>query len=304
MKGKMVLGLAFLMGLVAALAAGCVGGLGKASVAQAAVAQSEVPRVSQPQLPEGDLAAAAAGNSDFAFNLYGALRQQEGNLFFSPYSVSLALAMAYAGARGETEEQIGKTLHYILPQDRLHPAFNALDQQLASRGADAKGQDGKGFRLELANSAWGQSGYKFLPQYLETLAANYGAGLRLLDFARSPEPARLTINEWVEDRTEGKIPDLLPQGVIDPLTRLVLANAVYFNAAWKYPFEKASTQSRPFTLLDGRRIDAPMMSQTRSLPYARGEGYQAVGSCHTMVVSYLWCCCCPTPGPSSSSMAP
>lgn len=271
MKGKGVLGLALLVGLVAMLAAGCAGELGKAPVAQAAV-----PRIDRPQLPEGDLAALAPGNSAFAFDLYGALRGREGNLFYSPYSVSLALAMAYAGARGETEAQMASTLHYSLPQDRLHPAFNALDQQLASRGSGAKGQDGNGFRLKLANSIWGQSGYQFMPQYLETLARNYGAGLRLADFAKSPEPARLTINDWVEDQTEGKIPDLLPQGVIDPLTRLVLANAVYFNAAWKYPFEKANTQPRPFTLLDGSRVDVPMMSQTKTMPYARGEDYQAV----------------------------
>lgn len=276
MKGKVVVGLALLVGLVATLAAGCAGELGRAPIAQVAVAQAQVPRTDNPELPEGDLAALADGNSAFAFDLYGALRGQEDNLFYSPYSVSLALAMAYAGARGETEVQMAKVLHYTLPQDRLHPAFNTLDQQLASRSSGAKGQDGKGFRLKLANSLWGQSGYKFLPQYLETLTRNYGAGLRLADFAQAPEPARLVINDWVKEQTEGKIPDLLPQGAVDPATRLVLANAVYFNAAWKYPFIKEGTREHPFTLLDGRQIDVPMMTQTKTLAYAQGEGYQAV----------------------------
>lgn len=274
--GGRVLGLALLVALIGVLSAGCGEGLGETPSARAEVAQAPVPRDTAPQLPEGDLATLAAGNSAFASDLYGALRQQEGNLFFSPYSMSTALAMAYAGARGDTEAQIARTLRYALSQDRLHPAFNALDQQLASRGQGARGQDGKGFRLKIANSLWGQSGYQFQTQYLETLARNYGAGLRLADFARTPEPARTTINDWVEEQTEGKIPDLLPQGSVTSLTRLVLANAVYFNAAWRYPFEKAATQPRPFTRLDGSRADVPMMSQVKGLPYARGDGYQAV----------------------------
>ncbi len=273
-RGALKLGL--LAGVLAVLGAGCAGMPGGAPAAQASVAQANVARADPSRVPEADVAALAAGNSAFALDLYGALRAQDGNLFFSPYSVSLALAMTYAGARGDTEAQMAKVLHYTLAQERLHPAFNALDQQLASRGSGAQGQDGKGFRLKLANSIWGQSGYRFLPEYLETLARNYGAGLRLADFARAPEPARLTINDWVKNQTEGKIPELLAQGVIKELTRLVLVNAVYFNAAWKYPFEQASTRPGPFILLDGRRVDVPMMSQTRTLAYARGEGYQAV----------------------------
>lgn len=271
-----ILGLVVLVGLVGVLMVGCTGSVGEAPVAEASVAQAGVPRVSAPEAPESDLAELTAGNSAFAFDLYGELRAQDGNLFYSPYSVSLALAMAYAGARRDTEQQMAKTLHYTLPQERLHPAFNALDQQLASRGSGAKGQDGKGFRLRVANSLWGQTGYQFLPQYLETLASNYGAGLRLADFVQAPEPARLTINDWVKGQTEGKIQNLLPKGVIDHLTRLVLVNAVYFNAAWQHPFEKANTRPGPFTLLDGGRVEVPMMSQTKNLAYARGEGYQAV----------------------------
>ncbi len=269
MKGRGLLGLALLGVLGTLLAAGCTG-----SVAQPAIARAEVQRVGNPEVPQSDLATLADGNSAFAFDLYGALRKQDGNLFYSPYSISLALAMTYAGARGQTEEQMARTLHYTLPQDRLHPAFNALDQQVASRGTGARGQDAKGFRLRLANSLWGQAGYSFLPQYLESLAKDYGAGLRLLDFQKAAEAARITINDWVEEQTEGKIQNLLPQGTVSSLTRLVLVNAIYFNAAWKHPFTAQDT--RPFTLADGRKVDAPTMSQTVTLPYTRGEGYQAV----------------------------
>jgi len=161
--------------------------------------------------------------------------------------------MTYAGARGETERQMADTLLFALPQDRLHPAFNALDLELASRGGAAESKDGEGFRLNIVNAIWGQKGYKFLNEFLDVLAVNYGAGLRLMDFMKAPEESRVTINDWVSDQTEGRIEDLIPQGVIDALTRLVLTNAIYFNAAWLNPFEEEQTQDGPFYLLDGAR---------------------------------------------------
>ncbi len=114
----------------------------------------------------------------------GNLRDEDGNLFYSPYSISMALAMTYAGARGETAAQMAAALHYLLPQDRLHPAFNSLDQALASRGQGATGKDGQGFKLHVVNAIWGQQGFKFLAAYLDTLAENYGAGLRVLDSSK------------------------------------------------------------------------------------------------------------------------
>src|SRR5512136_1594248 len=154
----------------------------------ASIAQSSKPRLTSPNVPPADLADAANGNNAFAFDLYRFLRQekQDGNLFYSPYSISLALAMTYAGARGPTEQQMAQTLHFV-PQARLHPALNRLDLELAQRGKDAKGKDGKGFRLNIANAIWGQQGYRFLPAFLDLLAENYGSGLRLLDFAANPE---------------------------------------------------------------------------------------------------------------------
>ena len=240
------------------------------------VIKSEKPRITSPQAGESDLTALASGNSAFAFDLYQALREEDGNLFYSPYSISLALAMTYAGARDETEKQMANTLHFTLPQDRLHPTFNSLDLELAQRGQGAKGKDEGGFRLNIVNAIWGQKDYHFLATFLDLLAENYGAGLRILNFASAPEESRITINEWVSDQTEDRIKDLLPPGSIDPLTRLVLTNAIYFNVAWQYPFNEDATRDGLFHLLDGGEVTVPMMSQKKSLGYAEGEGYQAV----------------------------
>jgi serpin B len=241
------------------------------------VLQSAKPRVTSPAVSEADMATLVNGNSAFAFDLYQELKGAGGNLFYSPYSISLALAMTYAGARGDTAQQMADTLHFTLSQDRLHPALSSLGIELSKRGEGAKGTDEKGFRLNIVNAIWGQKGYQFLTQFLDLLAENYGAGLRLLDFIGAPEESRITINNWVSDQTEGRIKDLIPPGVIDTLTRLVLTNAIYFNAAWQYPFEKDMTRDGPFYLLNGGEVTVPMMRQTESLGYAEGDGYQAVG---------------------------
>ncbi len=251
---------------------------GLAACAQPAagdVLRSEKPRASA-AANQPDLAALVGGNNAFAFDLYQALKGSPGNIFYSPYSISLALAMTYAGARDSTEKQMADTLHFTLPQGRLHPSFNSLDQELAGRGQGAKGKDGKGFRLNIVNALWGQKGYPFLAPYLDLLAEDYGAGLRTLDFRGAPDASRLTINSWVEDQTEQRIKDLIPPGAIDPLTRLVLTNAIYFNAAWANNFQKNATQPADFHLADGSTIKTPAMHQTERLGYAAGDGFQAV----------------------------
>lgn len=240
------------------------------------IIRSEKQRVTSPDVNEADLETLVTGNSAFAFDLYQTLREEDGNLFYSPYSISLALAMTYAGARGETAQQMADTLHFVLYQDSLHPAFNGLDIELSQRGEGAKGKNGEGFRLNIVNAIWGQDGYQFLSEFLGVLAENYGAGLRTLDFANAPEESRITINNWVSDQTEDRIEDLIPQGLIDALTRLVLTNAIYFNAAWQHPFSEDITEDGPFYLLDGGEVTVPMMRQTESFSYAEGDEYQAV----------------------------
>jgi serpin B len=238
--------------------------------------KSDKERITSPDVSTSEQALLVDGNSAFAFELYQALREQEGNLFYSPHSISVALAMTYAGARGDTAEEMAATLHFMLEQDRLHPAFNWLDAELASRGEGAQGKDGEGFRLNIVNAIWGQKGYEFLTEFLDVLAENYGAGLRILDFINQTEESRLAINDWVSDQTEGRIKDLIPQGVINVATCLVLTNAIYFNAAWKYPFDEKMTANGPFYLLNGEQITVPMMRQTEAFGYTDGEGYQAV----------------------------
>jgi len=269
MKSKLSI-LGYVLILSTLILSGCGNG--------AEIARSAKQRVTSPDVAGPDLADLVGGNSAFAFDLYQVLREDEenDNLFYSPHSISLALAMTYAGARGETEQQMAETLHFTLSQDHLHPTFNGLDLALARRGEGAEGKDREGFRLNVVNATWGQEGYEFLPEFLDTLAENYGAGLRLLDFVNAPEEARITINDWVTDQTEGRIEDLIPQGVIDELTRLVLTNAIYFNAAWQYPFRENLTAAGTFYLLDGSQVTVPMMTQTAPFDYAEGEGYQAV----------------------------
>ncbi len=226
--------------------------------------------------PKDDLARLVADDNAFALDLFQALKKDSGNTFYSPYSISSALAMTYAGARGATAQQMAQVLHFGLPGDRLHSAVNSLDLELARRGEGAKGKDGKGFRLNVVNAVWGQKGYQFTPGFLDVLAGNYGAGMRLLDFRSSPENARVAINEWVSDETEKRIRDLLAKGDVDTQTRLVLTNAIYFNAAWAEPFSEKLTHDGPFSLADGGKVTVPMMSQTTSFRYGQGEGYQAV----------------------------
>jgi serpin B len=244
---------------------------------EAGVIQSDKPRITSPNVSSADETALIEGNSAFAFDLYQALREEkDGNLFYSPYSISIALAMTYAGARGETEQQMADTLHFNLSQVNLHPAFNKLDIELDERGQGAQGKDDKGFRLNIVNAIWGQKDYTFLPTFLDVLSENYGAGLRILDFMNETEKSRVTINDWVSDQTEARIKDLIPQGVIDAATRLVLTNAIYFNAAWQFPFDEDMTENSFFHLLDGGQVTVPMMKQSESFGYTAGEGYQSI----------------------------
>ena len=222
------------------------------------------------------------GNNAFAFDLYHALNDGEGNLFYSPFSISQALTMTSAGARGETQRQMADTLHHRLPQNDLHPAFNALDRTLASRGEgppgtpNSGGEAGQYFRLNIANSVWGQEGYHFLPDFLDVLAEHYGAGMMAVDFVGAPDESRVRINDWVAEETSGKVKDLLPPGIIDRSTRLVLTNAIYFNASWLWPFSPRDTEVRPFHLDGGGVVMVPMMTETNGYGYAEGDGYQAV----------------------------
>lgn len=206
----------------------------------------------------GDL---VAGNTAFALDLYQQLRTQEGNLFFSPYSISTALAMTYAGARGETEAQMAQALHFDLSQDALHPAFAALQGQLDAVQANGVVQ------LSLANALWPHVDYPFLESFLNLVRLYYGVSLVTLDYRSDPEAARQAINAWAEAQTRGKIKDLIPAGVLNALTRLVLTNAIYFKGNWASQFDDALTVNAPFTVQADQQVAVPLMTQKLTCGY-------------------------------------
>ena len=232
----------------------------------------------EPQLgPEASAVYAAVqselvnSNTTFALDLYRTLCRGDGNAFFSPYSISAALAMTYSGARGETGTQMKQTLCFTLPQRVLHPAFHGLDTDLMQRASDVEG-----VQLSIANALWGQIGYPFLSDFRDTLVESYDAPLRLTDFVDAPEEARRDINDWVSDATSGKIEDLMKPGTITPDTRLVLANAIYFKGTWKVLFDAEKTGPAPFHRLDGSQVKVPMMRVKEYFPYTEGRDFQAI----------------------------
>lgn len=264
--------------ILACVASSCSSGSEPVTVDTGDTIKSDKERNRHPDATNNEIEELVEGNNGFAFALYQAIKGEEGNIFYSPFSISQALAMTYAGAKGETEIQMGDTMRFTLPQNRLHPAFNWLDLELASRGEGAQGSDGGEFRLNIANSLWGQSGYSFVQAYLDTLAENYSAGMNLVDFIADPEACRLTINRWVEVKTEERIKELLKSGTLSTATRLVLVNAIYFNAAWMYPFPEESTIPGSFYTLDDGEITVDMMrgAEPSEMGYFDGDGFQVV----------------------------
>jgi len=219
---------------------------------------------------EGRLSSLVEGNSQFAVDLYGRLRNQPGNLFFSPSSISTALAMTYAGARGETAEQMARVLHFPGPQDQLPESFRWL--LAALRPVAEK----PGYRLNVANRLWGQVGYHFLPVFLAVTRDSFHAELAEVDFIANTELARETINEWVEKQTQDKIEDLVKRGALTPQSRLVLTNAIYFKGDWTRPFPKTATRDEVFHVTGDKTTTAPLMHKTDDFKFAAVDGLQAL----------------------------
>ena len=230
------------------------------------------------------------GNSEFALELYARLCNKEENLFFSPYSISTALAMAYAGAQGQTGSQMAEVLHfptYTVPIDMQ--AANKQEktqapwkyEQFSStfgkviKDLNARGKKGK-YELAVANALWGQKDYGFLEEFLNLIKTDYDGRLNEVDFAADTEMARQTINAWVEEKTNNKIKDLIARGVLDSMTRLVLTNAIYFKGKWARQFKEERTKQAPFTMLNGSKVDVPMMNQTADFNYIQTEDFQGL----------------------------
>ena len=229
-----------------------------------------------------DVQAVVEGNSAFALDLYRELKGVEGNLFFSPYSISTALAMTYAGAREDTEMQMARALHFPLDQKRLHPVFALLEAEL--NGVREKGN----VQLNVANALWSHEGYPFLREFVALMKKHYGVLITPVDYGDA-ETARGKINAWVEGKTAHKIKDLIGPGILNALTRLVLVNAIYFKGDWANQFDATRTQHAPFWVTPADELQTPMMTQKQNLRYAESDGLQIlelpyVGSDLSMIV--------------------
>ena len=255
------------------IAVGVAGAIAYASRSGGPVA----PGIDRPADEQGvtpDSVAAVAGASNhFAYDLYGKLRSEPGNIFFSPYSISNCLAMVFEGAAGSTANEMQDVFRF--PEDALlrQSGFAALHNRLNLEDAE--------YELRVANGLWAQQGFSFLPSYMDTLSGRYAASAEQASFQQDPEGERARINDWVADRTAGKIPELFPPKSINPLTRLVLANAVYFKGKWVLPFDEARTQDGNFHLEDGGTAQVPMMSRG-----ADDAGYAESGDAQILHLPY------------------
>ncbi|MBN1506944.1 MAG: serpin family protein [Sedimentisphaerales bacterium] len=250
----------------------------------------------KPAGPDSNTMPIAEGNSRFALQIYQRLQDDQGNLFFSPYSISTALAMTYAGARGRTQQQMAQVLSFPtahvaqppsageqgttagggsatrapMPPEKLAEVFGEMIKDLNERGTGDK------YELRIANALWGQKDYRFLPSFVQLVENQYGGALRNVDFIAAAEPARRTINNWVAKQTNDKIKDLISPGALNFRTRLVLTNAIYFKGNWASQFEKDRTRDQPFTLLDGTKAQVAMMSQQSRFNYGQTDTLQVL----------------------------
>jgi serpin B len=239
--------------------------------------KSSAVKITSPSYNANDLKQLVWDNNEFALDLYKQVKDDSTNVIFSPYSISIGLAMAYAGARDQTETQMATTLHFNFSQDKQHLLFNAIDYELASRKQNDSTSGDKYLKLKHVNSLWAQNDYPFLNKFLDVLMMNYGTGVRLVDFSYNSEQARQDINQWIAEQTENKISELLAPGSVNRYTRLVLTNAMYFNAAWDKPFDFLITRTGSFSLENGDLVATSMMTQqTASYPVYVYSGYQAL----------------------------
>jgi serpin B len=209
-----------------------------------------------------------SATNQFAFELYNQYKNTNDNVFFSPHSISSALQMTYEGARGKTAEEMQSVFHF--PEDNAARigSFAKLYEQINPQNAS--------YRLSTANALWAQNDYPFDQNYLKTVETYYHGKAANLDFAGNPENSRQTINQWVSGKTMQKIPELFAAGTINPLTRLVLTNAVYFKGKWAIPFEEMLTQEKDFTPSTGAKTKCQTMNIKDNFGYAQTADYQAL----------------------------
>ncbi len=228
-----------------------------------------------------EVRALLSGQNDFVANFYRQLAQEEkGNLFYSPYSLYVAMGVVYAGAAEGTALEFQEVMGIAVPPDRFHRNLNSLDLTLLNDsvrpGEEDTEEAGSRPSLSVANGLWIQEGIEVLPGFLNTVTANYGIGLAQLDFRNSPDGAAAAINQWVDQATQGNVKKLITPHSFTDHTSLVVTNAVYFKGDWEYPFDEENTSDQPFYRLDGQEVQVPMMVQKEYCFHQLGEGYQAV----------------------------
>jgi serpin B len=248
-------------------------GAGGAASEEASISRSTVAPEENPSVPDADYAMFVAHLNKFGLDLGQAQATANGlttkNIVYSPLSVSFALGMTYAGARGTTAEEMKRVLGDSFAADGFHGASNKLSRELASRVTSRAVSMGKERKIELsvADAVFVERTLTLEPEYLDLLGRQYDSGVQQADFLHAPEPARVGINRWVEQQTHDRIQELLPMGSIDESTRIVLVNAVYFYGSWAHPFTHDATRAAPFTTLAGSAMSVPTMNGRVSLDY-------------------------------------
>jgi len=227
-----------------------------------------------------DLKSFAAANNEFAVGLYKELREHEGNLFFSPYSIRTALAQAYAGARGQTARQMAEVMRLPKDDSNVHRTFRSFEETLASRARHGT------IEIDVANALWRQTGFPLLEEFLNIMGAEYKSSLFEADFAGAPNKACRAMNRWVSDKTHGRIEEIVGPDNIDHLTKLILANAIYFSGEWKSPFDKFATSPDSFHFTPGKSqpvqtVTVPMMCQHEAV-----FGYAQFEECEALEMPY------------------
>lgn len=236
-----------------------------------------VAQVTRSHAGEEHLSEAVAAVQGLTADLYRRLATEPGNLICSPYSVAVALAMTRNGARAQTASEMDQVLNCADLAD-YNAGMNALTRTVESRAGAQERADGSKATvvLDVANSLWGQRDTRWEAEFLAALARYYGAGMHLVDYKSNAEAARTLINAWTADKTHDRIRDLIPEGALDALVRLVLVNAIYLKAPWEEPFESSLTRPGPFRRSDGSVVRVPMMSGALELAgFGSGSGWQA-----------------------------
>lgn len=224
----------------------------------------------EPRVNITQLRKAAEDNSSFGLALYQRLGPVQRNLFFSPYSISTAFAMTYAGARGNTQKEIAKVLHFSLPQPTLHQAFSEIQTRMSEI------QKSGYVQLGIANSLWIQNGYSLLDKFLDLNKQYYNSEPHFVDFATNVDASRTAINAWVEKETDNKIRELIKSGSLQPSTSLILCNAIYFKGSWQRPFKRWQTKDGDFIVTPNQTVRVPMMNQVDRYKMATFDNFSAI----------------------------